>query len=118
MRIVNRATFLTLPPGTLYCKVSGDPCMQFMGAVCIKGDSMSNDWVEQELSGWFTDCNDSRDLMTAWGEMRAGGEREVDFDCGCRDGLFDEDQHFAVFSFQDHTNLIARLTKALSDWSV
>ena len=117
MRIVNRAEFLTLPPGTLYCKVPADARTCDMDAVCIKGDSMGNDWVVQELSGWFTDCDDTMDFLEAWDEMRAGGERAVELDCGCRDGLFDEDQRFAVFSLDDHVNLIARLTRALADRS-
>lgn len=115
MHIVNRTTFLTLPPGTLYAKVSPDPESCVMGELLIKGDSMSNDWVVQELVGWFTDCDDSGDFIEAWDHLRAGGEREVELNCGARDGLFDDDQLFAVFSRTDHINLLKRLITALGD---
>ena len=115
MRIVDRATFLTLPAGTLYAKVSPDPSCCVFGELLIKGESLGNDWVVQELVGWFTDCNDSGELIEAWDQLRAGGERAVDFDCDGRDGLFDMDQMFAVFNRTDHINLLKRLITALGD---
>jgi len=115
MRIVDRATFLTLPAGTLYAKVSADPVDCNFGELLIKGDSLSNDWYAQELVGWFTECDDSGDWSEAWDHMRAGGECIVELNCSARDGLFDADQLFAVFSRTDHIKLIQRLITALGD---
>lgn len=115
MRIVDRATFLTLPAGTLYAKVPADPSRYIFGELLIKGDSLTNDWYWQELIGWFTDCNDSGEWADAFKELRAGGERAVEFDLASRDGLFDPTDMFAVFSRADHINLLKRLITALGD---
>jgi hypothetical protein len=115
MRIVDRATFLTLPAGTLYAKVPADPSHYIFGELCIKGDSLSNDWYQQELVGWFTDCDDSGEWSDAFKQLRHGGERAVEFNLESRDGLFDRADMFAVFSRTDHINLIQRLITALGD---
>lgn len=117
MRFVDRKTFLTLPAGTLYCRLPSDPRTVDFGELLIKGETCTsgNDWFTQELVGWFADCNDTGDLIEAWDQMLAGADRTIDFEMPARDGRFDEHQRYAVFSRDDHVALIQRLVRALGD---
>lgn len=110
MRIVNRAAFLAMSPGTVFAKFSPN-CIE---APAIKWDTVGEDYVVQTLDplfeGWET-CLDYHDTLAS---MIAGNPSPpVDYDSAGRDGLFDKDQLFAVWSEDDHVALIAVLVKAL-----
>lgn len=110
MRIVDRKTFLAMPIGTVYQKYQ--PCC--FDALMIKGETCaSNDWFEQEIGGNIVGTNNSEEFFTACEAMQRGETRAIDFDIQGRDGLFDNEQLFAVWDRDDVTNLIARLTLAL-----
>lgn len=110
MRIINRQAFLALPAGTLFAKYQ--PCD--FGELEIKDDSLENDWFEVQLIPWPKDCDDSGELI---GRLRAcehgAAYGEMDFDLVCRDGLYDQDQLFAVFEAADAAALYERLQRAL-----
>lgn len=122
MRIVDRQTFLSLPAGTVYAKwgSAGEyaPKEQDLtyGEVAVKGDTVAGvDWVEEPLLSWPEGCSNSEqwsDVMqaaingTPTAPMRIG-------DHGGRDGLFDEDQLFAVFERIEVERLIALLQRSL-----
>ena len=110
MKIIGRAEFLELPTGTLFAKYS--PCI--FGDLCIKGKSRANDFYAVALTdGIKSDGTD--DWIAAITQAEKGTVHiEMDFDTECRDGLFDQDQRFAVYSTEDTTKLIKRLQEALA----
>ena len=109
MRIVNRETFLKMPPNTLYSKF--EPCV--FGELEIKGSTWNNDYTVQDIVGAIesSDSGDYSDKLFA--AMETGGSLKMDLDCMGRDGMFDEDQMFAVWEREDIEQLIERLNGCL-----
>jgi hypothetical protein len=112
VRIVDRATFLALPSGTLFSKFSP----HIFGELSIKGATQSGiDFWYQDLAGAIesTDTGDWADRLEA--AVERGAVLRMDFDCMGRDGLFDADQLFAVWDARDTRMLIDRLERALAE---
>lgn len=113
MRIVDRATFLAMPPGTVFAKYEPTGITTDLG---IMEGAMGEDFVEQPLSlFWFEGhTDDSGTHMAALCAMEANPDMSlpVTFDFAGRDGCFDQDQRFAVFEPHDLDALIARLIEA------
>lgn len=113
MKIVDRATFLALPPGTLFNKFTP----YIFDELLIKGDTLpsGNDFYYQTMSGSI-DVNDSEEffdrLNDAVKSLQHDTEIDIDFDAESRDGMYDSDQLFAVWSYQDVCQLIRRLEQA------
>ena len=110
MKIVNRNTFLAMPPGTIYSKF--EPCI--FGDLCIKEESLSNDWFYQDIVDAI-DVNDSGEFGEILCRANDTGESiPMDFHCLSRDGLFDDNQLFAVFERDDVVALIKRLNEIIT----
>lgn len=110
MRIVDRTTFLAMPPGTVFAKF--EP--HVFGSWAIKERTIGNDFVVQDLEPWFG--LGSEDHFSALDQLVAGEPSPpLDFDCAGRDGLFDKDQLFALLDRDDVAALIARLQQAVGD---
>jgi len=109
MKIVNRRQFLALPENTVFSKY--EPCV--FGELMIKGESLANDFYAQEI-GDAIFCSGSSDRVDKLGASeRDGASLPMDFDCPGRDGLFDDDQMFAVWEPEDVRKLIARLQECV-----
>lgn len=110
MKIVNRKTFLELPENTVYAKMYG--CDGF-NELQIKGESYINDW-------WYEDLNDpdwdsSEKRYEALEKARKTGENfPLIIDSCSRDGLFEEEQEFAVYDDKDILVIINRLQRTLN----
>ena len=98
MRIVNRETFLAMPPNTVFQKY--EPYCR--GVLNIKMDTIpeSGDFFE-------TDLNDVNDIR------KDGSFTAADFDAESRDACFDDKQQFIVWDEDDVAGLIERLMKCL-----
>ena len=112
MKIVDRKMFLAMPAGTVYAKYA--PCV-FEG-LCVKEDTLpnGNDWFYVSLSAEAFRAHDSGD----WAHLlylseETGKELVMDFNIQSRDGCFEDDQLFAVFSKPDVAQLIERLRRCL-----
>jgi len=102
MKIVNRQEFLELPSGTLYATYTP----VFFGELSIKTRSLDNDFcykslLDSELCGseLFNVLLNTQPLLKV----------ELNFDTctsTSRDGLFDNDQLFAVLDKEEHRELI------------
>lgn len=121
MRIVDRETFLKLPAGTVYAKwgqAGAYPKEQDLthGEVAVKGETTGGvDWVALDLLPWPEDCSDSgewADAMVAAIKGTPTAPLEIG-DCGGRDGLYDAEQLFAVFSRTEVERLIAMFQNCL-----
>lgn len=113
MKIIDRATFLAMPAETLFAKY--EPCC--FGDLTIKLETTAhgNDFYEQDLIPWFLGTNDSGQWFDTLERVQAGEQSPpLDFDFSGRDGLYDEDQLFAVFEYNDVVALIERLQRCVS----
>jgi len=106
MKIIDRKTFLSLPDETLFSKY--EPCV--FGDLTIKGATVgTNDFLTQQISDAVA-YNDSGDFGYIMETARETGcSIYMDFDCMGRDGLFDEEQLFAIWETADIVALIDRL---------
>ena len=100
MRIVDRATFLALPPNTVFNKYA--PC--YFDEPSIKGETWGNDFLVQDFDGLGVD-----EMMA----LETGESLPLNFDLEYRDGLFDDNQLFAIWDENDAKALIARLLKCI-----
>lgn len=110
MKIVDRKTFLSMPGETLFSKY--EPCN--FGPLEIKSDTVgANDFLSQQIVDAVR-CNNSAEfadiLLDA---QRTGASFSMDFDYLGRDGMFDDEQLFAIWEPDDVAALIERLTKLL-----
>jgi hypothetical protein len=109
MKIVNRIAFFTYPSGTLFCKYepSGD-----FGQLEIKlcsADKWANDFVSTEIHGWIKGCSNSDEYFDKTNRAEAGEAFMFDLESSSRDGLYDENQLFAVYDSNDLQALIDKL---------
>lgn len=113
MQLVDRKMFLTLPSGTVYAKY--EPCL--CEEICIKYDTIGdNDWGYAALDTIsFIDAKNSNEKVDTLLDMKNGDSIKTDIGANAifRDGLFNKDQQFMVYSQDEIKNLIALLTKAL-----
>lgn len=107
MKIVDRKTFLALPAETLFSKY--EPCV--FGPLEIKGDTISQiDFFSQQIADSVR-CHDSGEFNKILFDAEKNGTSfAMDFNLEGRDGLFDDNQLFAVWEPSD----IALLHKRLS----
>lgn len=106
MKIVNRTAFLALPAGTLFAQYRP----HIIGDIQIKQESMTNDFLVQDLTEVACDSGDSLaviDLIDT--SLKTGGSFSLDLDCTYRDGAFNLDQLFIVWEQSDYDQLIAKL---------
>lgn len=121
MRIVSRDEFLRCPDGTIFAKFGGpegNPEDAFFGDVCIMGGACGPDFVVQDLTAQFEGWTGSDSHFEEIDRMASDPGHEsppLDYDSAGRDGLFDQNQRFAVWSREDAARLIARLTEAFRD---
>ena len=110
MKIIDRKTFLNMPTNTLFSKY--EPCCFWM--LSIKGESVGNndfycntiaDSILSDSSEDFIDI-----LIRA---QKTGCSIDMDLNTEGRDGLYDDNQLFAVWEKKDIKDLIKRLRECL-----
>jgi hypothetical protein len=112
MKILNRTEFMKLPENTLFSKY--EPCV--FGNLMIKGKtSEHNDFYVQQIHDGvdYSDTVNFREKLE--GAEKNGTSIDMDFYCECRDGLFEDDQLFAVWEEKDVLELIGRLIDCVND---
>jgi hypothetical protein len=110
MRIVDRKTFLKLHAGITYSKY--EPCV--LGPIEIKGDTLRADFFSQQISDAVA-CESSEDFYDILLDAEKNGTNfDMDFNCEGRDGMYDEDQLFAIWGDDDVRALINRLAETIS----
>lgn len=115
MKIVGRDEFLKMPAGTVFSKYT----LCNFGDVSIKGETIwfddtqdaAHDFYYQQIAD-SVDCDVFTDTMC---DYAPGQVLVMDFDCESRDGFFDKDEKYAVWSRDDSMKLIARLARAVAD---
>jgi hypothetical protein len=110
MKIVNKTEFYALPKGTLYSDY--EPC--FFNDLKVKQSTIYDgekpiDFVYESLIG-----NIDADSSGHFVDMLDDAEKNktslpMDFECGERDGLFEEEQLFAIYEKNDLEDFIKKL---------
>lgn len=105
MKLFEFKDFLKLPSGTIFSYY--EPCI--FNGLYKKGDSI------KDIDFFYTDliapvkCESSdkyADLMMDW---NVGEDVELEFDVGEREGLFEQEQLYAVYSKEEIVELIKSL---------
>lgn len=106
MRIVNYNEFITLPKGTVYAFYT--PCS--IGEIMIKQEQVSdNDWYYSSL------CDNVEyddDFISVFNNARKE-DVKLDFTSWTRDGMFDYEREFAIYSKDDIQDMINTLIKSI-----
>ena len=109
MKIVDRATFLSMPQNTVFAKY--EPSV--FGPIEIKGETWGNDFLTQQIVDAI-DSDGTSDFMAKLDDAQANGTSlKMDFYCLGRDGCFDDGQLFAIFEKVDVMALIERLKESV-----
>ncbi|MCX6897034.1 MAG: hypothetical protein NTZ16_16420 [Verrucomicrobia bacterium] len=105
MRIVNRLAFLQMPEGTVFTKYKpcvGDAPMVKHETIWHNEGKTAGDFYASDVLGAVPDSDSSGDAFDKFDAMEKDGTLELPVENAiCRDGLFDEDQLFIVFSDAD-----------------
>lgn len=108
MKIVDRETFLSLPPNTVFAKY--EPCN--FSDLCIKMESLRDDFWYVSFEAPL-ECNSPGEFEDACERAERGESVATDFDSQVRDADFNERQLFAIFEPADVAALIRRLLVCL-----
>lgn len=114
MKIINREEFYKLPEGTLFQEYQ----QFYFGELKIKGRTIQNsqsgkniDYTELCLGGNIK-ANNSDEFFEILLESEESVENiELDFDNYSRNGMFDDNQLYAVYSSDDTDNLVKTLLR-------
>ena len=110
MRIINLKEFRAMPENTVFAKYK--PCS--FGDLRIKGETWEHDFLCQEIVSAI-ECSGSDEFASKLDNaLEHGASIKMDFDCQGRDGLFDDDQLFAVWENEDVERLIERLSMCIT----
>lgn len=118
MKVVDRKTFLSMPPGTLYAKFGGVPTVENtidLGSLFIKESNRgSADWYATAIPEW-PEHQDTDGLLDVCQRLIAGADLPPDMESSTSDGLYDDGQLFAVLTESDVDALIERLHRAKAE---
>lgn len=111
MIFVDLDAFLKLPAGTVYSKYTPCACDE----ISIKQSNIGDyDWIYIPLDTIsFIKSEGSDDLFEILMNMKEGDSIKTDMLASMRDGLFDKDAKFLIYSKNDIEKLIALLGYAL-----
>lgn len=109
MKILDRKQFLALPSGVLYSKFR----YSIMEGLYIKYDTTAGgDWVNVSLiDSPLTFTGDYSDMDEIYEKShKEGTSFELDYEATARDGLYEDEQLFAVYEKEDFVKLITFLS--------
>lgn len=109
MKIINLAEFRAMPEGTVFCKY--EPCN--FGELQIKGETWESDFISASLTG-VIESDGSSDMFDKLLQYEKTKESfPLDIEYYGRDGLFEENQLFAVYEKKDIAQLVNKLMTLL-----
>ncbi|WP_130945755.1 hypothetical protein [Klebsiella quasipneumoniae] len=115
MRIVDRKTFLSLPPNTVY-SISDWTDKTFSTSITdllIKGETVAKaDYYAQAIPDFDYDNPDDK-FEAIEQAVKEGAALKTDFHVESRNAMFDESQMYAIWEKEDIERLIERLKECL-----
>lgn len=111
MKIVDLATFRTMPSGTVFQKFEPNA---FEGLQILESAD-GPDFVATDLCDSLMAGETWQEIDNKLDDMHENGvSHPVSFDNTSRDGMFEKDQMFAVWSLEDVAALMERLGEAMA----
>lgn len=113
MKILSRTEFMKLPIGTVWSYY--EPCC--FHDLNIKASDLNEGYVTDFLYDGIIgsiQTTGSDDFVDKCDLMERGESISMDFESTSREGLFEDEQLFAIFEEDDLKKLILRLQKALN----
>lgn len=111
MRIYKFKDFIKLPVGTVWSYYT--PCVfGGLNVKCSDDSYMDFDFLFDEIVGAFKDRHDG----SVFDLLDSGGSVDMDFNSTVREGMFDENQLYAVYEKEDLAMLVKRLSDALDKY--
>jgi len=108
MKLINYNEFIKLPPGYIYSTYEDG----FSGEPMVKKESIKDiDWFYSELTN---NIDYDSDIFEAMKELESGKQLEFNFDIQQRDGMFDNNRRFIIYSNKDVQMFIAKLSESLN----
>ena len=107
MKIIDRRSFLAMPPGTVFCKY--EPVI--FGEILIKEESLENDFFYTQTISAIDGDSPGDIFEMLENSKESGSSFNMDFDCVSRDGMFDDEGLFVVFEEKDVIMLIDKLSR-------
>lgn len=111
MIILDRKAFLALPAGVVF--QTYEPCV--FGEMQIKGDTWGEDFLVLPMDG-MPRCHDTGSFQSACEAMEHGIDIQMDLDSWGRDGYFEEDEKYAVWSREDMAALKKLVDQTLANY--
>jgi hypothetical protein len=113
MKILNLQQFLMLPENILYTKFDNGSFK--FSDIAIKDKSLKEDWWFQDLME--IEAYSTGEIYSALSNsVNKGTSFSLDLDYVSRDGLYEEEQLFAVFEKDDVISLIERFKVTLDNY--
>lgn len=111
MRIVDRATFMRMPPATLY-RATSEPVV--IGDIAIKGGSIGGiDFLTAPLGGTVYEHWDCDELADRYDEMTKQGASYRFEEVYQRDAMFEEKERYLVYKAADLRQINAIIERAI-----
>lgn len=110
MKILNREEFFKLPQGVLYSEYEPDDLFYNM---FIKGEQLKSDYVEMSIIGNIEANSSDERYETIDSAKENKNSIKLDFEKYGRNGMYDEEQLYALYEKQDLEDLIKCLQKSL-----
>lgn len=116
MRIVSFAEFLTMPEGTVFSFYQD---IGNFGGLCVKLDTITGeqgplDYFYKSLTSEIGGIDSDSDMDLLEKAQEPGASVPMVFDTVYREGLFDHDALYAVWSREDVAGLIKALEEAVT----
>ena len=111
MKVINRTEFLKMPPGTVFAEGK----KWIFSDICIKaGNCGANDYGFTSLDAMAIECSGSTELLEFLEDsLTSGRSLPMDFECGQRDGCFNDKALYAILEEDDIRKLITALQGCL-----
>ena len=109
MKIINLTEFRAMPEGTVFCKYQ--PCC--FGELEIKGETWEHDFICASLTG-VIESEGSDDMMNKLDQYEKSKESfKLDLEYYGRDGLYEDNQLYAIYEKSDIQQLVNKLTELI-----
>lgn len=119
MKLYKRSDFLTLPAGTIYSRIYDESDMLQGLYAKASGEDYGNDWLEQDLISEIKTPDEITSGIDAMNylinQIETHQEFETNLDLVGRDGMFDDDDKFVVWSKNDVQKLVDYLNTSLQN---
>lgn len=113
MKILNRKDFIELPAEVVFAYYKP----MVFDRLSIRGSSSETDFYVQDIVD-AVDCDSSDEFVDKVDACEKGESISLAFNSVSRDGMYEDEQLFAVWERADVERLIARLQETLDNYPI